>query len=296
MAYCGPLYRLVLDARCPVPVQRRITEASARVARLPRAASVRAVTLGGQPAERVSLTAAGSAHAVLYLHGGGYVLCSARMYRGLAAQLSRASGATVYTLDYRRAPEHPYPAAVDDAVAAFTELVGREGYPAERIAIAGDSAGGGLAVAAARRLTDAGMRPAALALLSPWTDPGDLDGGERDFVVNRRWGRACADAYRGAADPHDPGFAPMYAELSALPPMLIQRSPSELLAGQIGRFTDRARAAGVDVQLRDQPRLWHSGQMLAGTLREASSAVDDVGAFLRPRLMLTARGRPSGPP
>jgi acetyl esterase/lipase len=298
VALCGPLFRIAFDARRPLWFQRGLPELTSRLGRGPRGTHVEHVRLGGRPAERVTVGATERPRAVLYLHGGGYVLGSARMYRPLAAYLSRAAGAVVYTLDYRLAPEHHYPAAPDDAVGAFAELVERHGYRAERIAIAGDSAGGGLAVAAARALTDAGRRPAALALLSPWTDPDDLAGAERDVVVNRAWGHWCGEQYRGDADPRDPGFAPIHAELAGLAPMLIHRCPSELLTGQIGRFAERARAAGVDVRLVEQPRLWHSGQMLAGMLREATDAVHDIGVWLRPRLdaLLTARDRPSGPP
>ncbi len=284
VGFTAPLYRGALHHRRSVATQRRITELAARTGRAPAGTQVEALSLGGRPAERVTCGATQRPRAILYLHGGGYVVGSARMYRVLAAHLSRAAGAVVYTLDYRLAPEHVFPAALDDAVAAFDDLVAREGYRPERIAIAGDSAGGGLAVAAARVLTDRGRRPGALALLSPWTDPTDDDGAARDFVINKAWGLACGQLYRGDADPHDPGFAPMYAELSGLPPMLIHRSTSEVLAGQIARFAERARAAGVDVRLVDHRRLWHSGQMLAGMLREATDAVHSIGVYLRPRL------------
>ena len=288
VAMTAPLYRVALDGRRPVAWQRRLTEAGARVGRVPRGTYVEPVRLGGRPAERVSCGATDRPRAVLYLHGGGYVVGSARMYRVLAAYLSRATGAVVYTLDYRLAPEHVYPAALDDAVAAFGDLVDREGFAPDRIALAGDSAGGGLAVAAARLLTDSGRRPAALALLSPWVDPSDLDSGRngasRDFVVSKAWGKACADMYRAHADPCDPGYAPLHGDLSGLPPMLIHRCKREVLANQIGRFTERARAAGVDVRTVDHPWLWHSGQMLAGMLREATDAVHDIGIYLRGHL------------
>jgi acetyl esterase/lipase len=284
VAITAPVFRFGLDARRPVAWQRWLTEAGSRVGRVPRGTVVEHVTLGGRPAERVTCGATDRPRAVLYLHGGGYVVGSARMYRVLAAFLSRAAGAVVYTLDYRLAPEHVYPAALDDAVAAFHDLVDREGFAPDRVALAGDSAGGGLAVAAARLLTDAGRRPGALALLSPWTDPCDMDGADRDFVVNQTWGKACGDMYRGVADPSDPGYAPMYGSLSGLPPMLIHRCMRELLANQIARFSERARAAGVEVRTVDHAWLWHSGQILAGMLREATDAVHDIGVFLRARL------------
>jgi monoterpene epsilon-lactone hydrolase len=283
VAVSGVVYRVGLNSHRSVATQRRIAEAGTRVNPTPKGTLVEPVTLAGRPTERVTLGASERPRAIIYLHGGGYVIGSPRMYRALAAHLSRAAGAVVYNLDYRLAPEHPYPAALDDAVAAFLDVMAI-GYPAERIAIAGDSAGGGLAVAAARRLIDSGHRPAALGLLSPWTDPADQDLPERDFVVNRRWGTAHADAYRGDADPRDPGYAPMYGRLDDLPPMLIHCGAREMLNAQIKRFAASATSAGADVQLVEHPRLWHSGHILAGTLREATDAVHDLGVFLRPHL------------
>jgi monoterpene epsilon-lactone hydrolase len=296
IALSGPAYRVSLNARRSVATQRRLSEASVRPNRVPAGTRVQAVTLGRRPAERVTLGASeqprvptigpgtSASMAVLYLHGGGYVLGSARMYRVLAAHLSRSTGAVVFTLDYRLAPEHPYPAALEDAVAAFNELVDTHGLDPARIAIAGDSAGGGLAVAAARVLTDAGRRPAALALLSPWTDPSDSDLPERDFVVNRAWGRSSAAMYRGTAAPTDPGYAPMYADLTGLPPMLVQYGADEMLHSQIERFVELAQSSGCAVRPVESPTLWHSGQVLAGLLREATEAVHDAGVFLRPLL------------
>lgn len=287
VALSGPAYRLSLDARRSIAMQRWLSEASVRMNRVPRGTKVRSVMLGGRPAECVTLDGGGrtpAGNAVLYLHGGGYVLGSARMYRALAAHLSRSlGGAPVYPLDYRLAPEHPYPAALDDAVAAFDDLVA-DGLDPARIAIAGDSAGGGLAVATARALTDAGRRPGALALISPWTDPSDTDLPERDFAVNRAWGTNSAAMYRGDTDPQDAGYAPMYANLAGLPPMLVQYGANEMLHDQVERFVERARTAGCEVEAVESATLWHSGQVLAGMLRDATDAVQDVGTFLRPRL------------
>ncbi len=206
-------YRVALHHRMPVRVARRIVDASAASMRVPRGTVVRHGTLGGRPVERTTVGATERPRAILYLHGGGYTVGSARLYRGCAAYLAASAEAVVYNLDYRLAPEHPYPAALEDAVAAFRELVDVHGYDPRGIAIAGDSAGGGLSVAAARVLTDAGLRPGALGLLSPWTDPVDEQFTmQRDRVTNVAWGRACAALYRGSADPTDPGYAPMHGQ------------------------------------------------------------------------------------
>jgi epsilon-lactone hydrolase len=283
-AAAGPLYRLALNDRWSIRTQRRLCESSVRFTRAPAGTAVEHVLLAGRPAERTTVGVSERPRAVLYLHGGGYCLGSPRMYRSLAAHLARAAAAVVFNLDYRLAPENPYPAALQDAVAAFGDLVGTFGFDASRIAIAGDSAGGGLAVAAARVLVDAGTPPAALALLSPWTDPADTDLPERDFVINRAWGRANAASYRGTAAPDDPGYAPMHGKLDGLPPMLIQTGAQEMLTAQIKRFAALAVSAGNEVELAELPTLWHSGQLLAGLLREATDAARDAGVFLRTHL------------
>ncbi|PZS20186.1 MAG: esterase [Pseudonocardiales bacterium] len=280
----APLYR-TLNARTPLRLQRSILERFAGLSVLPAGTQVSALTLGGRPCERVTVGASERPRAILFLHGGGYTVCSPRTHRSLAAYLARDTGAVVFSLDYRLAPEHPYPAALDDAVAAFQALVDEHGFSAPRIAVSGDSAGGGLAVAAARRLADDGLRPAALGLLSPWTDPSDEDTPRRrDFVIDSAWGRKNASDYRGSADPRDPGYAPMHGRLDGLPPMLIHCAVTEILQPQILRFARLAAEAGVDVQVVEHPRLWHSGHTLAGTLREATDAVHDLGVFLRAHL------------
>jgi acetyl esterase/lipase len=289
-AITGPTYRYALTERRSVRLQRRVTEWTSLPLRPPRGTRVEQHLLGGRPAERISFGApSGADAALLYLHGGGYVIGSARMYRGLAGHLARDSGCVVHNLDYRLAPEHRYPAALDDAVAAVRDLVENHGADPARITLAGDSAGGGLAVAAARVLTDAGLRPGALALLSPWTDPSDHDLPARDFVTTRGWGISCAALYRGSADPTDPGYAPMHGDLSGLPPMLIHAGVGEMLHGQIRRFAERVAAAGTEVRLVELPTLWHSGHVLAGMLRESTDAVREVGAFVRDRVPAPAR-------
>lgn len=279
------VFAAAFHTRTPVKLSRKIIDLGAKAARLPSATVAEPLTLGGRPAERVTVGATERPRAILYLHGGGYVVGSVAAYRNLAAHLAHTTGAVVFNVDYRLAPEHPYPAALEDADAAFRAIVDEHGFPPERIAIAGDSAGGGLAVAVARRLTDAGLRPAALALISPWTDPSDENvARRRDLVINLEWGMYNARLYRGSADHRDPGYAPMYASLDGMPPMLIHYCERELLAQQVQRFAQRVRDAGVPVQVANHPKLWHSGHTLAGTLREASEAVHDLGSFLRARL------------
>ena len=286
-AIAGPTYRLSLNPRLSVGTQRRLSEAGTALLRAPKSTHVEHVTLGSAHAERVTFGASRRPRAVLYLHGGAYVLGSARMYRAMAGYLARASESIVYTLDYRLAPEHPYPAALDDAVAAFRDILAADNLDAAQVAIAGDSAGGGLAVAAARVLTDEGQRPGALALLSPWTDPNDTDMPARDFVVRRAWGQRSAALYRGTTDEHDAGYAPMFiddSELAKLPPMLVHAAQGEMLGAQIRRFSQRAEDSGADVRYVELPGFWHSGHVLAGMYRQATDAVTGVGSFLRGQL------------
>lgn len=284
-AFTRPLYVVGLNHRTPPRWGRRIMDAGGRMQLPPRGTVVRHMTLGGRPCERTTVGATERPRAILYLHGGGYTVGSARLYRAAAAHLSRASGAVVFNLDYRLAPEHPFPAAWQDATAAVRELVQVHGYPPERIAIAGDSAGGGLAVAAARTLTDEGLRPGALALFSPWTDPSnETHELRRDFVTNHKWGSASAALYRGDAEPADPRYAPMHGELAGLPPMLIHYSDTEMLRPEILRFAGLAQAAGVAVDVVELPRVWHSVVALSGTLRAATEATREAGVWLRSRL------------
>ncbi len=283
VAAAVPFYRLGLNHRVHPRIARRVLDASAALMPLPAGVSVERVTLAGRPCDRT--TAAAGDTAILYLHGGGYTVGSPRLYRNLGACLARSSGATVWNFDYRLAPEHPYPAALDDAVAAVHALIDEHGYAPSRIAIAGDSAGGGLTVATARRLADAGVHVAALGLISPWTDPSDSTGmARRSRGTDREWGNSAAVMYRGAAAHDDPGYAPLHGRLGGLPPMFVHASPSELLYDQIRRFVDKARAAGVDVTVAESRSWWHSFHVTATTLRDATEAVDDLGHELANQL------------
>ncbi|MFD6893375.1 alpha/beta hydrolase [Rhodococcus sp. NPDC060086] len=282
-AVLRPLYALTLNARLPFPVQRRLLEAAAPIQTLPSGTVVRQTTLAGRPTERVTVGASERPTAVLYLHGGAYTCASPATHRSLVAHLAAASGSVVYTLDYRLAPEHPYPAAVDDAVAAYLELLSEHDLTPETVSIAGDSAGGGLTVATANRLIgEHGTTPAALGLLSPWTDPGSRTAPfERDVVINTGWAYSSAEAYLGGGNPTDPGYAPMYSDLTGLPPTLIQVGTTEVLYPQILEFAGKLRAAGVDLTLVEQPELWHVAGLQASLVKEAADAVVEFGEFLR---------------
>jgi monoterpene epsilon-lactone hydrolase len=244
------------------------------------------VSAGGVKAEWVSAPDADAGRAVLYLHGGGYVIGSINTHRSLAARLSRASKARVLVIDYRLAPEHPHPAAVDDSVAAYRWMLTRGLKPA-RIAVAGDSAGGGLTVATLLAIRDAKLPlPGAGACLSPWVD---LEGiGESmttkagvDPIVQKAGLLQMAAAYLGGKAPRTPLAAPLYADLSGLPPLLIQVGTAETLLDDASRLAERARKAGVTVSYEPWESMIHVWHLFAPMLDEGQQAIDRIGEFVR---------------
>ncbi|MFJ4652317.1 alpha/beta hydrolase [Nocardia sp. NPDC088792] len=280
----GPVFRVMLNSRLPFPVQRALMNAGAVAQGGPRGLHLQRVRLGGRPAERVTVGPVSDSATVLYLHGGGYTVGSPATHRGLAGYLSRETGCPVQVLDYRLAPEHPFPAALEDAEAAFLELVAF-GYRPERIAVAGDSAGGGLSVALAEKLRDVhGFVPAALGLIAPWTDPNEIPERDSDLVLTRPWSRACAAAYLGDGDSYDTGYAPGLADLRGLPPTYVQADVDELLHGQCTRFVAKLRAAGVPVQFSETEGLWHVAQLQAALIGPAAEVTKELGGFLRQAL------------
>lgn len=241
--------------------------------------AVEEVKLGGRPALRLS---SGDARTVLlYLHGGGYVVGSARTGAPLAGAIIGRTGGTAYSLDYRLAPEHRYPAALDDALAAYRELL-EETDPAD-IVVAGDSAGGGLTVALLTAAREAGLpQPAAAAVFSPWTDL-TLSGES----VRTRAGidpLFDLDALRWYADKYAPGTAreasPVFADLTGLAPLLVQVGNDELLLDDAVRLAARAAADGVEVTLEAGAGLPHVYQLNYGSLADADEALDRAAAWL----------------
>ncbi|MGY1864230.1 MULTISPECIES: alpha/beta hydrolase [Nocardia] len=281
-AVLNPIFRVTLNKRLPFAVQRRLLDVSSRAQLLPAGAVVRPVRLGGRPAERIGFADTADDGAVLYLHGGGYAVGSLATHRSLAARLARDTGYAVYVLDYRLAPEHPLPAALDDAEAAFLELVTSEGFQPGRIAVSGDSAGGGLSLALAQRLIARhGQTPAALGLIAPWADPNEIPERERDLVISKPWSRACASAYLGAGDSADPSYAPLTGELRGLPPTYVQVDLSELLHGQCVALVAALREAGVHVRFTESKGLWHVAQLQAALAAPAAAALRELAEFLR---------------
>lgn len=250
------------------------------------------VDAGGVPAEWITTPGVVAERVIYYLHGGGYVLGSINTHREMVSRLSRAASARVLILDYRLAPENPFPAAVDDSTAAYRWLLSVGVDPA-RLVIAGDSAGGGLTVATLVALRDAGESlPQAGICLSPWVDlecVGEcmVTKAERDPVLTRDISLMLAKAYLGDTDPRTPLASPIYADLTGLPPLLIQIGTAEVLFDDATRLADRARAAGVDVILEPWDDMIHVWHMFAAILPEGQQAIDRIGEFIRQHVDFT---------
>jgi len=282
----------MLRSAPPVPRDAPWSEQRAGLERLatmvPPPADVRytPVDAGGVAAEWVDPPGVSSERAVLYLHGGGYCIGSIQTHRQLAADVARAAGARTLLIDYRLGPEHPFPAAVEDATRAYRFLLSG-GVRAARSAIAGDSAGGGLTVATLLSLRDAGEPlPASAACLSGWFDLS-MSGASMqtkaavDPMVQRENLARYAAAYLGGADARTPLASPLFADLAGLPPLLVQVGTAETLLDDSTVFAERARAAGVEVSVEvwdDMIHVWHAFGFL---LPEARQAIERIGAFLR---------------
>lgn len=262
---------------------------------LPEGTRTTPVRAGGVPCAWIE-GAADPRGVLLYLHGGGYCLGSINTHRALVARLARAGALRALAVDYRLAPEHPFPAAVEDAVAVYRWLLAGDTKPSE-IVVAGDSAGGGLTVATLLALRDSGQPlPAAGICLSPWVDLEGL--GESmttraasDPMVDREGLLLLAAAYLGGADARSPLAAPLYADLRGLPPLLIHVGTAECLLDDATRLHERARAHGVEADIEvwdDMIHVWHA---FAPLLPEAEAAIARVGAWTRRRLE-TARRSP----
>ncbi len=273
--------RPILSARMPLRLQRHLIAGASLISARPGGITRRTISLGSRSAEQITHTTSDPGTVVLYLHGGGYTVGSPATHRPIAAYLARSARAAVAMLDYRLAPEDPYPAAVEDAVAAYGALLA-DGIPPGRVVIAGDSAGGGLALATALRLraSEAPM-PAALVLISPWVDLSVSDLSEtRDPMLTAPWLRECARRYIAGGTLTDE-LDPLRANLAGLPPILIHVGSDEILLHDAKRLAAHAREAGVDVTLTVLDGLWHVVHLHSGLLRAATRAIDDIGGFVR---------------
>jgi acetyl esterase/lipase len=242
--------------------------------------------LNGVPGEWVSAPEAAADRVLLYFHGGGYYRGAIDTVREMVSRMSRAAGVRALPIDYRLAPEHPFPAAVEDTVTAYRWLLDN-GYQSQNIAVGGDSAGGGLTVALLINARDTGLPlPAAGICLSPWVDlaqSGDsyATKATEDPSITKAYLDKYADLYLHGADAKSPLASPLYADLHGLPPLLLQVGTAEVLLDDAVVLAARARAAGVTVELDEWEQMTHVWQNNGAELPESQEAIARIGTFIK---------------
>jgi monoterpene epsilon-lactone hydrolase len=259
------------------------------VPRPPRGTETVATDAGGVKADRIATPASRTDRHVLYLHGGSYLVGWPALYRDFTWRIATICRARVLCIAYRLAPEHPFPAALDDAVAAYRSLLAQGAEP-RRMALMGDSAGGGLVLATLLRLRDEGAPlPAAAVAVSPWTDLALTGESLRsnaaiDPMIPVEAAPRVVSLCLAGADPRNPYASPLYGDPSGLPPTLILVGGDDVLRDDAVRMAERMRAAGCDVEIEVWPRMWHVWHLLARVLPEARAALARIGTFVEGRL------------
>ncbi len=292
LAYASAVEMMILDTPCgDIRSADQIRAPMSHAARLrcPSGALRRRIEFLHLAGEWVTTPTSARDRVVLYLHGGGYVGGSPATHATITTRLADTAAARVFALDYRLAPEYPFPAALEDAWVTYWWLLTEQGLAPEQVVLAGDSAGGGLSIALLLALREAGMPlPAGVVAISPWLDL-TLSGetlavnASTDFL-NSDILRTTASMYSAGHDAHDPLISPLYADLSGLPPLLIQAGSAEILLDDSRRLGTRAQAAGVDVALEvyeHMVHVWHFTWMLEPKARQA---LDAIGRFVRRRV------------
>lgn len=272
----------------PVEEQRAAMEATTAAFPLPDGGKIVADTVGGVACEWQWMGGADESKVLLYFHGGGYVIGSPKTHRSLVLELSRVSGLKALSVDYGLAPENPFPAAVDDALAVYKALLDG-GTPAKNVVIAGDSAGGGLSLALMLKIKDEGLpQPAGAALLSPWSDmrlnaPSYESRKDADPMVTHEGLAGMAAHYLGSTAPENPLASPILADLAGLAPMLIHVGDAEILLDDAVILAKNAEAAGADVSIKVWDDMIHVFQAFYAMVDEARESVKEIGAYLAER-------------
>ncbi|MDX2283994.1 MAG: alpha/beta hydrolase [Bacteroidia bacterium] len=289
--------RLIRMDVAHIPDLRRTLDLSSRALTLPFRMEAKPLNIGQMRAEwLIGSQSQETRRVLLFVHGGGYAVGSLQTHRGLAGAIAQAAGARCLLIDYRLAPEHPFPAGLEDAALAYQYLL-QQGYAPHEIAIAGDSAGGGLSLALLLSLRELGVPlPAACVCMSPWVDltfsgESAKTFASQDPIVLVPQVRGWADVYAGRYALEHPMISPLYADLSGLPPVLIQASDSEVLTDDARRLGARLAAAGNDVTLQIWPGTLHVWQLFWRYIPEAEDAVARIGRFLQARWTSAASGR-----
>ena len=265
---------------------RRGMESRTKLANLPRKTKIEKVSFNGISAEWICAKEAHEGRVILYLHGGGYNIGSPNTHRELAAHISMASGAKVLLPDYRLAPEHPFPSALEDATSAYRWLLDT-GLTGGDISIAGDSSGGGLSIATSISLRDAGEpSPASIVCISPWTDL-EMSGNsikthaEIDPMLNLQSLKIMASNYIGDGDPRSPLISPIHADLKGISPLLIHVGSDEMLLDDSTRIAEKAKSAEVDVTIKIYDQMWHAWHLNVRLMPEAKNAIKELGSLIR---------------
>ena len=265
---------------------RRGMESRTKLAKLPPKTKIEKVSFNGISAEWICAKEAHEGRVILYLHGGGYNVGSPNTHRELAAHISMASGAKVLLPDYRLAPEHPFPSALEDATSAYRWLLDT-GLTGGDISIAGDSSGGGLSIATSISLRDAGEpSPASIVCISPWTDL-EMSGNsikthaEIDPMLNLQSLKIMASNYIGDGDPRSPLISPIHADLKGISPLLIHVGSDEMLLDDSTRIAEKAKSAEVDVTIKIYDQMWHAWHLNVRLMPEAKNAIKELGSFIR---------------
>jgi epsilon-lactone hydrolase len=280
-----------LQAYLPLPVSRWLIKQGMARARLAAEVTREAVSADGVACEWLIPQNSPNDQALLYLHGGGFVFGLTPLHLEMVAYLAQKMGIRALMVDYRVAPDHPFPAPLNDCVTAYRWLV-KQGISAQNIVVAGDSAGGNLTIATMMKLRDSGDRlPAAAACLSPVANLSDRSNrikGFKDPLLHPRAGRLYNKSYVAHNDARDPLISPVFGDWHGLPPLLVHAGEDEILRDDAVRIEELAEAAGVDVRLEIYPRMWHVWQLFL-TLPQAAQSLGDIALFLKSRLGLVTQ-------
>lgn len=278
-------FKLPSGLPIPVAVARTGMELGAKLFQPDARVSIKKATLGGVPCEYLYLNA-NAEKVVLHFHGGAFFAGSAATHRAMASELSARSGASVYVLDYRLAPEHPYPAALDDALAAYQGLLAL-GYLPENIILGGDSGGCAHILNLAILLREKRLAlPAGLFMISPFVDltlsaPSVSKYKHRDPMVTAYALQRGADGFRGAIAADDARVSPLFADLTGLSKILVQVGGEEILLDDALRLAESAKAVGVDMNCQVYEGMWHNFQMFNQVLDTSSQALDEIARFIK---------------
>ena len=271
-----------LSPTVPVKAQRLISNIGLQIRMLPSETQISSVDLDGLPAEWVlNKHTHNNENIIIYLHGGAYNIGSPQSHRNITSRLAKATGAMVLAIDYRLAPEHPFPAGLSDVTKAYKWLL-EHGHNPKNIAISGDSAGGGLTVSSALAIKEENIElPSSLGVISPWVDltmSGESvqSNANVDPMMRKDWLIAMGNNYATDLRPESPLCSPIFSDLTDLPPLLIQVGSDEILLDDSVRLAQQAEASGVNVELNVWENLWHLWHFHAGFFPEADKAIQDL--------------------